>query len=364
MIKLEEIRFDCRHFNGHIPCKPNKLYDSICTCDHFDKIDSKILIIKLGAAGDVIRTTPLLYPIKEDYPNSRIYWLTYSADLVPQYNKGLNIGVDHILDYNLQNISFLKEVAFDLVINLDKDKEAISLTESLTSKRKLGFTIKDGFCYPINEDGEHKFITGLFDNISAANTKNYMEEIFEICGYKFKGEKYLLDIYPEFDLGWDIDKSKRVVGLNTGCGSRWTSRLWSNENWEILINTLITLGYEVVLLGGPEENERNSYLTKASGAKYFGTYNLKTFINLVNKCDIVVSQVTMGFHIALALGKKIALMNNIFNPNEFELYGNGRIVQPRKECKCYFSPKCVNPDYKCMEHMMPEDIVETIKSFN
>jgi heptosyltransferase-2 len=64
----------------------------------------------------------------------------------------------------------------------------------------------------------------------------------------------------------------------------------------------------------------------------------------------------MSMHIAIALGKKLVLMNNIFNPNEFELYGNGEIIQPRKECKCYFQPVCVNKKYECMEYLLPDDV--------
>ena len=36
--------------------------------------------------------------------------------------------------------------------------------------------------------------------------------------------------------------------------------------------------------------------------------------------DLVVTAVTMAMHIALGLGKKLVLFNNIFNPHEFELY--------------------------------------------
>ena len=31
-MKIENLKFDCQHFLGHIPCDPNKLYD--ITCDN------------------------------------------------------------------------------------------------------------------------------------------------------------------------------------------------------------------------------------------------------------------------------------------------------------------------------------------
>ena len=48
---------DCRHFLGHIPCKPHKKHNVHCNnCSFYEKKTGKILIIKLGAIGDVIRT--------------------------------------------------------------------------------------------------------------------------------------------------------------------------------------------------------------------------------------------------------------------------------------------------------------------
>ena len=358
MIKLSDVKLDCRHFRGSVPCKPNKLYGVMCDdCKYFDKVDKKILIIKLGAAGDVIRTTPLLFPIKNEYPDSKIYWLTYSPELIPVKT---DPKVDEVLKYNLQNVSFILATEFDLVINLDKDYEAISIMNNVSAKKKIGYTIKDGYCYPVSASAEHKFLTGIFDNISKENKKNYLEEIFEICGYKFDCVKYLIDIEKKFDKDWALNTKKKIIGLNTGCGERWTSRLWSDENWILLINNLTGEGYEVVLLGGPSEHEKNTLLNEVTAAKYFGVFDIKTFINLVDKCDVVVTQVTMSMHIAIALGKKLVLMNNIFNPNEFELYGNGEIVQPRKECICYFQPKCINKEYKCMEYMIPEDVYDSV----
>ncbi|MEO6695471.1 MAG: glycosyltransferase family 9 protein [Ignavibacteria bacterium] len=363
MIELSDVNFDCRFFKGHIPCTPNKLHGVMCDdCKYYDKTEEKILIIKLGAAGDVIRTTPLIFPLKKNFPNSKIYWLTYSTELVPV---NTHPKADEVLKYNQQNVSYLQSVKFDVVINLDKDPEAISLTDRIDAKTKLGYTIKDGVCFPINKAAEHKFLTGIFDSVSKANTKNYMQEIFEICGYEFEEEKYLIDIDKNYDREWPLDPDKKVIGLNTGCGERWTSRLWKDQYWIELIKKLKGAGFEVILLGGPGEDAKNNLLNEVTGAKYFGVYDLRTFINLVNKCDLIVSQVTMTMHIAIAAGKKLVLMNNIFNPNEFDLYHNGVIVQPGKECMCYFQPKCINPDYKCMDHMMPEDIFTAcIKQFS
>jgi heptosyltransferase-2 len=38
---------------------------------------------------------------------------------------------------------------------------------------------------PANQRAMHKYLTGLFDDVNKANTKNYLQEIFEICGMNF-----------------------------------------------------------------------------------------------------------------------------------------------------------------------------------
>jgi len=63
-----------------------------------------ILIIKLGAAGDVLRTTPLLHKIKADHPQARIWWLTQTPELVPITH------VDKILKWNSETLEILSEV--------------------------------------------------------------------------------------------------------------------------------------------------------------------------------------------------------------------------------------------------------------
>ena len=116
-------------------------------------------------------------------------------------------------------------------------------------------------------------------------------------------------------------------------------------------------GYLPLLLGGEQEHRKNLKIAKASGATYLGHFPLKQFINLVNQCDLVVTAVTMATHITIGLGKKIVLFNNIFNKNEFELYGLGEILEPEFECTCFYSPTCPN---NCMQYISVARVFETV----
>ena len=68
----------CRFFDENYACDTltNEGYENCEQCKFASEYDKKILIIKLGALGDVLRTTPILHALREKYPNCLIYWLT------------------------------------------------------------------------------------------------------------------------------------------------------------------------------------------------------------------------------------------------------------------------------------------------
>jgi heptosyltransferase-2 len=293
----------------------------------------------------------LLRRLKTLYPKARIWWLTQSPEVVPAV-------VDVILPFSPQSLLTLMATHFDIIYNFDKDKEACALVSTLSARVKKGFTLNEGKVVPIDGDAEAKYMTGLFDDVSKENTKSYPEEMFEIAGLTFAGEKYILDAFSDRGYVWKFPRSGNVVGLNTGCGGRWVSRLWAEKNWVALARKLKRTGYIPLLLGGEQEDLKNRRIARKSGARYVGHYPLQQFINLVNQCDLVVTAVTMALHIAIGLNKKVVLFNNIFNRHEFELYGLGEILEPGVDCTCYYSPVCPN---NCMQYITVDTVFKTCK---
>ena len=356
----QDTKFDCLHFRGSIPCKPNKTDGSICTnCQHYSPIQKRILIIKLGALGDVIRTTPLIEKLRLSHKNAHITWLTLSPSILPKQ------GIDELLSLNEVSLFNLQHTAFDIVINLDKDKEACLLTSLVSAEEKYGFTWQDGHIAACTPAAERKLLTGYFDSLSKENTKSYLEEIFEICHFKFNKEEYLIHLNDKMACFWKekfvkLSDGKIIIGLNTGCGPRWNTRLWSDEKWIETARSLQEKGYFPVFLGGELEHDKNERLSIASNVYYPGHFSLEEFIAITNCCDAIVTQVTMMMHIATALKKKMVLMNTIFNPFEFELYGRGSLVGPPSPCQCYFGNSC-QFDAPCMLSIESNVVVDAME---
>lgn len=335
---------DCRHFRGDRPCLPHKRDGVHCDgCPHYDPIKRRILIIKLGAAGDVIRTTSLLRALRKD--GVHVTWLTDTPEVLP------STWIDKILTLTPSSLAYFMACDFDATYNLDKDDQAIALAELVSAAEKFGFTLKDGVCVPIDQKARAKWLTGVFDDLNRLNVLSYPEEIFTISGLKFQGEKYILEL--DSSPAFNLDLPRPLIGLNTGAGARWPARLWKFEHWEELATRLLSHGCGVLLLGGPDEDVKNRELAEATGAAYQGIFPLKRFFHLVNEVDVVVTGVTMALHIGIGLEKRIVLMNAIFNRREFELYGLGQIIEPDVDCLGCFKPIC---DRDCMNLLLPEDV--------
>jgi len=354
----EEINTDCVYFTGHMPCTYHKQEGVHCSdCSHYKKIDKNILIIKLGAAGEVLRNTPLLRRIKQEYPKARIFWLTQYPELIPRND------VFRVYNFDHRELELIKDVEFDILYSLDKHEETGALANRIRAKTKKGFSQRSGSVVPFDKDAEHKWITGIFDDLAKLNTKHYVEEIFEICGFEFNGEKYMLPDYRVPDV--EIDRSKKVVAINGGAGGAWKPRIYSKERRIELAKMLIEEGYEVMIVGGTPEDENNRLVADKSGAKYFGVFSYADFIGLLSLSDIVVTTVTFALHVAIGLEKKIVSLNNVFNRNEFHMYGNGVILEPDLPClMCYkpdFDEKC--PVRNCMDLVTPEEICRKVEEF-
>lgn len=126
--------------------------------------------------------------LKKESPNAEITWITYFPEALSQK------WLDNILNFNLQNILWLQAQKFDWLINLDKDREALALCSLIKANRKSGFTLDDfGKCKSISNKAEKdKWLTGLWDDLNISNKKNYMEEIFNVCGYNYLYRKYYI----------------------------------------------------------------------------------------------------------------------------------------------------------------------------
>ncbi len=297
---------------------------------------TKICIIKLGALGDVVRTTPILSAIKEKYPDSEITWITKkSSHEILQGNHYINKILTLPLD--LDNLG-----EFDILYSLDIEEEATKLSNKIKTKEKFGFYDNEGFPSAFNEEAGYYLNTVFDDDLKKSNRKTYQEMIFEICELPWKKQKINLFI-PEnskhiinnFLIENNL-KNKRILGLNIGSSKRWPSKAWHEERIKECIKNVIKKDYEVILLGGADEKEKMDEIEKDLFDNDIKIYSkntsnsLKDFFALINICDVIVCADTLALHVALGLNKKVIGLFFCTSPYEIEEYSLLRKVVSKK----------------------------------
>ena len=365
-------RYQCRYFLSDRPCKIRKDKPQInCRrCKYFFPFKEKILIIKLAAPGDVLRTTFLLNPLKRKFPHSQIYWLTSRpSDEILQ----LNPLVDKIILWPENALLYLLTENFDLVINLDLSEPALLLGRLTRSKNILGFfRDKNGRLGGSNPAAEYWLQMSLDDGLKKANQKTYQEIMSEILNLPAAARARPLIQLPESSRRfarqmfhkWKLAGNK-IVGLNPGAGRRWPLKQWTTEGYLALIKGLLKKPeIKILLLGGETEQELLNTLarkSKSSRVIHTGSNSLKDFFALIDRLNLLVTTDSLALHAGLALGKKVVAIFGPTSSTEIEMYNLGqKVVTPLKCRVCYRTSCDKHPN--CMEAIEPNQVIAAVEA--
>ncbi len=267
---FREIAFDCKFFLGDRPCVWHKQTGVLCRCDRYDQVAERLLIIKLDAMGDVLRSTALLPPLAEAHPRAAITWIT-REESVPLLQR--NPYVAEVLKYGPEALLHLQTRTFDRVINLDASKTSAALATAARSSRKDGFVLAEqGYVQPTNEPARRWLEAGTFDDIKRQGSETYQNRMAEILGLAGCQHRYVLELGEDeracarahlASIGLDL--TRPVIGLNTGAGGRWPLKQWREEAYvEVVASLARRVDVQFVLLGGPGERDRHERLKAAS----------------------------------------------------------------------------------------------------
>jgi len=365
------LKYDCKYFPGDRPCKYHKTEKVVCdNCGYYSRPGTMILIIKLDAIGDVLRTTSLLHSLKKKYPDSFISWLTKSnaSDLFRN-----NDLVDKVLIYeNNHTLSDISLIKYDVVINLDPSPVSSSLASYAKGEIKIGFGLNEiGKVYTFNKESEEWFEMGAFDNLKAKNTKTYQHFIHEICSLHYEKGKIILNLADNelqnskaFYESKGLSRFDKIIGINAGASNRWEFKKWRKEGYISLINKLSKeYNCAFLLFGGKNEIELNKELSKA-GKNVIDTgsdNSLRDFASYIKLCDVLVTGDTLALHVATALEVCSVCIFGPTSNAEIEDYGLIKKVYPDMDCLVCYKNTC---DFKpnCMELVTTEMVLKEVKT--
>src|SRR5260370_27794196 len=250
-----------------------------------------VLIIKLGALGDVVRTTPLLRVL-----DAKITWVT-SARAAALLRGNPYIECLHCFE---ERQDVLMGDKYDLVINLEDDQAAAKLASSFKKASIAGaYMGEHGITYTESASGwfdmslNSRFGKAKADELKMSNRKTYQEFIFAMIGRLFRGEEYVLNM-PLTKL-----QEPSLVGLEARAGEVWPMKRWNK--YEELAERLEGAGFKIKIF---QQRER-----------------LLDYVDDVNECEYVVCGDTLAMHLGLALLKKVAAIFTCTTPYEIHDYG-------------------------------------------
>ena len=323
-----------------------------------------ILIIKLGAIGDVLRTTALLPGLKGKYPDCPITWVTLpgSKDLLRN-----NELVDKLFIFeNKEAVQEIFSSDYDLVISLEDDVGVLDIVSNAKYEKIIGAYLDKGKVM-YTDDSSKWFDMGLTsrfgkeraDRLKKENQKSFLEIWCPILGID-KGvcapgltlDKANDDFASDFFKKNNVSEHDTVIGISIGAGGRWPLKVFSMEKTIELINNLSESGNgKIVLFGGPNEEERNQKIIEKVSGKVVDAgcdNSLLDFSALVKRCDLLITSDSLAVHIGNAFKRKMIVLFGPTSAAEIDLFTDGAKLVPDHVDYCSYkrdsdaSPRCID----------------------
>lgn len=177
-----------------------------------------ILIIKLGATGDVVRTTPLLREISGD-----VTWITAKKNVV-LFN-GFNSQV-RCLSWGEREQSL--DRTYDLVVSLEDTVDVGAFVGRTQYSQLFGAYVDEIGAMRYTDDAKPWFDLSIIssygktgaDRLKLQNRRSYQELTFEGMGLRFSGQPYVLPEPIETELFGD-------VAIAAEAGPIWPMKKWA-----------------------------------------------------------------------------------------------------------------------------------------
>jgi heptosyltransferase-2 len=358
------VRYDCRFYLGDRPCGRAPECDG---CAHYAPQGTRILVVKLAAAGDVLRATSILPPLRRKYPESHVTWVADDA-AIPLI--GLNPGIDRAMPFGFETWLRLSAESFDVAIGLDKEPRAGALMRSIRAEESFGFALsKWGTIEPLNDGALYDLTLGLSDEMKFhVNTKTYPEIFCGIAELDYRGEPYEL-VLPESSIEYarrfleGVRPHEPLVGLNVGSGAVFANKAWGPKGFGDLARIVAErLGGTPLVLGGASDREAVEQVLGLAGrvAHDGGVHELLDFCAIVGSMDALVTGDTMAMHVAIALGVPVVAIFGPTVPQEIAIYGPGRKVVSGAECAPCYRRSC-DESPSCMDRIGVDEVTKALE---
>lgn len=305
---------------------------------------SRVLIVRLGALGDVVRTLPALGLIRRTWPDASIAWAVEEPasplllshpdlnqvfvlprrELQRRVRRAPWTGWSLISSFVRRIRSFRPDLAIDFQGSF---KSGLVL-------RLSGAGVRVGFDSPFSREASHLFAT-VRANLPAGSKHRVLRaaRLAEAAG-AMPGELVAnLGLTPaELEAGRHLANQLSgelpLVALAPWSSRRQSWKRYPAERWAEVARGLCSRGVRVAILGGPGEEAETARLCAAAGPGVVasGALGVRELAAFIAACDLFVGGDTGPMHIAWAVNRPVIA---IYGPTDPELnapFGAGHTV--------------------------------------
>ena len=317
----------------------------------------KVLIIKLGALGDVINTLPLAIHIKE-HLNAEIHWLVAPLSFpIIKEHKSVDRAIlfdKHNLKKSIRDtIKKIRQTRYDIVLDLQRLLKSGFFCLAAKADRKIGF-----------DKQRCKEMSWLFpfERIPPADPNTHMlNQYMEFAKH--------LGIEPG-KISWDIPFTENKGQIKSelaydyivlNIGATKPANKWKPEYFAKLADMIEEQTHlKPVITGGNEDKQyAEEIVTKANCQikNMCGKTSLKELVIVIANAKCAISCDTGPMHLAAALGTNLIAL---FGPSDPERTGpyTGIVIQEKLKCSPCNKKQCKDPI--CMEQIKPEHVMNKI----
>jgi len=288
-----------------------------------EDFDSEILVIRLDNMGDMVLSTSFLKNIKLNKPNSKL-----SVLCRPCQNKildGLEF-IDEIIVFDafwfggkdsykkIINLIIKKFRSYDLVFELHGEFISNFLAYCL-GKKRYGFSIRGG-----------NFFLTKYINYDWNLKQSIVEiqfKLLKLVHMKIYSKKLELKVFNQNNNYLSFDKTRKIIVLHPGVSTK--QREWDIFNWKELCLKL-SIKYNVIVM---DMNQKNLNVINNLNLQNVKTLNvnLRDFIYVISKVDLLIGLESLSSHVSAALGQKtISLYSSTTPINLMYPYGKNVVV--------------------------------------
>jgi heptosyltransferase-2 len=261
-------------------------------------------------------------------------------------------------------------------MNIDKSQRSCALSNSLNAELKLGFGLNEnGKIVPLNKGAFYNYQLGMDDQLKfKVNQRTGQDYLAETLELPFKRDEYVFNLNEseiEFINSFmkmnDLNEKDFIVGFNTGCSNLYPNKKMTIEQHCYLIETLLQKRkYKILLLGGPEDEERNRIIYSKFEGKIINTPvhdGVRKGACYESIPQLVITGDSFGMHLAIALKKYVIAWFGVSCWTEIDLYARGvKLFQKDLFCSPCWKKVCPY-NLECIKMIDLDRIIQEVDLF-